>query len=355
MNTHFSIPPWEHRGSGCSTAPHATASLEVGGREREFLLKMREGILYFKEPTFVPVSAARKRFGRELSIWAVTKRFERELRGDELVEAWKCEVERGNFGRLVVYQRNLLERQANTILAMIHRADGASWVREWFRPDWLEVPALPNGTPPNGKRVDVWGDKFRAATQRAFGYTQRTLLDCALPVEEGRPISPSWQRGNEAELRRVFALVMQFYTRQRSPSTPHPWSFAACNPASNGGFLNSFDPAHHLHLQFSPALEPMIQLLEEQFVWTAMEWRALPPSYRWRLLSPFLPQEIAHKWGYYWRGHFSPSTPQIKITLPPVEELSVHEKLESLLELRDWMHGKISPEQSAHLLAGALD
>ena len=331
MNTHFSIPPWEFRGSNHDNEAHAQTELEIGGKKRKFLLKMREGVMYFKEPARVP-------------LYAVTKRFERELRGDELIEAWREEVGRENFGRFVVYQPNFPGTSASTVLAMVHRADHSSWVREWFHPNWLEVP-----THRDGKRLDVWGDGFQNATRRAFRHTHKTLLDCALSVQERQEIPPVWKQGDEAELRRVFALVMRLYARRKAQDSTRTWNFAATNPASKGGFVDNFNPLYHLDLSFSPSIRAMRQLIEQKFVWTGMEWK--------HFNSKFSQSNQHHatlqKWGKHWRGNYGISTPHISLTVPLVAHLSSHEKLESLFELRDWLEDKIPPKQAAKLLADA--
>ncbi len=332
MNTHFSILPWEFRGAEFSPQAHAQTELEIGGKTRDLLLKMREGVVYFKEPARVPV-------------YAVTKQFERELRAEELEKAWREEVGRENFGRFVVYQPNFPGTSASTVLAMVHRADHSGWVREWFRPDWIEVPVHRDT-----KQLDVWGTNFQNATRRAFRHTQSALLNCALSAQERCSLQSNWTVGSEAELRRVFALVLRLYVRQRGADSRRTWFFAACNPASNGGFVDTFNPHYHHDAQFSPSVGPLLKLLEQHFVWTAMNWK-----HNSSFASDHALQSLADKWGTSWRGHYSVSTPRIKISVPLVASLSSHEKLESLLELRAWLDGKIPPKQSARLLNQALD
>ncbi len=333
MNTHFSIPPWEFRGSNQLETAHAQAELEIGGTKRTLLLKMREGVIYFKEPNRVPA-------------YAVTKQFERELRGEELVETWREETRRENYGRFVVYNPSFPDTSVGTVLAMIHRADHSGWVREWFRPNWLEIPRHRDG-----KQLDLWGNGFQNATRRAFRHTHKTLLDCALSTEERPEIAPNWKRGDEAELNRVFALVMRLYARRKAQDSNQTWDFAACNPASKGGFADTFSSLYHLDLEFSPSLGALRHLIEQEFVWAAMEWKHFNSKF-----DSFNANHAAlQKWGEHWRGNYGISTPHIGLTVPLVAHLSSHEKLESLLELREWLSDKTTAKQSAHLLAGALD
>ena len=337
----FSILPWEYRGSGASVGAHA--AMEIGGRKRQFSLKMRDGVIYFKEPKRAP-------------LWAVTRVFERALAGDELVEAWSAEMARENYGRYLVYRPHLVvddashDNSAPTAIALIHRGDWSGWAREWFAPHWHELPVHRDG-----RRLDVWGSKFQAATRRAFRHVGADLLDCVLPDDARREIETRWIAGDEAELRRVFEWATQLFVRPKSglnrPAYWGPWFFVASNPVSVGGWGFSGSPAYHADLNFSPAFWPLLDVMRDNLHFVAMKWEAL------EIRSPAggYAERQREVWGDAWRGNWKVDTPFIALQIKQQETLSAHDKLEASLQLRDWLRDKISPRQCHNWLGKALD
>ena len=95
MRKHFAISPWEHPGADYSPAPQAETQLEVGWKKRRFWLKMRDGVIFFREPSLVPLYAVPKRFDFEASDQ------------EQLIASWKREVEGGNYGSF--FTRNALD------------------------------------------------------------------------------------------------------------------------------------------------------------------------------------------------------------------------------------------------------
>lgn len=338
----FSILPWEHRGSGATTESHAQTELEIGGRKRQFALKMREGVIYFREPM-------------RSNLWAATRVFERGLAGDELVEAWRAEIEQQNYGRYVVYRPFLFDLKLRTVgvqtaMGIVHRADYSGWAREWFDQSWLDFPAHRDG-----KTLDVWGNQFEKATRRALHHTHRAFLDRALPASARLEIETRWARGNEAELQRVFALVMRLLVRDddlaRAPRRAH-WAFMASNPVDAGGW-GMMSPSSHTNksLRYAPIWPDLLRLLEQHFVLGGMSWKHTEKS------SAHNGYETSQreKWGHDWRGDWDVETPKIRLAAKPIAHLSAHERLEDLLALREWLRDKIPPRQSANWLGKALD
>ena len=306
----------------------ARAQLEIGGRARNFLLKMREGTIYFAEPRRAPV-------------WAITRVFERHLDGEELTENWKTEIERANFGRFIIYRPNLPDTTVSTTLAMIHRADYAGWVREWFAPDWHETPIHRDR-----KTLDVWGDKFQNATRRAYSHVGPALINRAMEPGERRDIPFQWVAGDEAELQRIFALAVRVFVRRNTDypqqSGPFRRSFAASSPINEGGwFSQDWLSSFAADLQVSPAFLPMLRLMESHFVLVGLSWKKA----HHRPKNP---------WGERWRGRFETVAPEISLSAEIESSLSAHDRLEAQLELRDWLRDKISARQSANWLSKAL-
>lgn len=325
----LSILPWEHRGSGAPTVPHAQTQLEIGGRARKWMLKMREGVIYFAEPKRAPV-------------WAITRIFERNLNGDELIKAWQKEIERDNYGRFIIYRPNLPGTSVNTTLAIIHRADYAGWVREWFAPDWHQTPIHRDR-----KTLDVWGNHFQNATRRAYSHVGEVLINRAMEPGERRDIPLEWIAGDEAELQRIFALAVRVFVRRDETfpqqSGPFRRSFVASSPINEGGwFSQDWLSSFAADLQVSPAFLPMLRLMESHFVLVGLSWKKATHRPKTR-------------WGERWRGRFETVAPEIKLTAEIESSLSAHDKLEAQLELRDWLRDKISARQSANWSSKALN
>lgn len=325
----FSISPWEHRGSGDSTDPHAQTRLQIGGRERNFQLKMREGVIYFREPKHAPV-------------WAITRHFEREMRGGELIESWRGEIERNNYGRFVVYRPSLPGTSINTTLAIVHRADYSGWLREWFARDWHQTPVHRDK-----KTLDVWGNNFQNATRRAYSHGGDALINRAMEPGERRDIPLQWLAGDEAELNRIFALVVRLFMR-RDPTYPQQSglfrrSFVASSPINEGGwFSQDWLSSFAADLQVSPAFEPLLRLMELHFVLVGLSWKKATDRPK-------------TQWGERWRGRWETVAPDVQLAREVESWMSAHEKLEAQLELRDWLRDKVSPRQSANWLSKALN
>lgn len=338
----FSILPGEYRGSGAASQPHAQTRLQIGGRERRFLLKMREGVIYFQEPNRV-------------NMWAVTRVFERELAGEELIEAWREEVARANYGRYVVYRPFLFDLKTSwsggvqTTMGLVHRANYAGWAREWFDCNWRDVPAHRDG-----RTLDVWGSQFEKATRRVLHHTHRAFLDRALPASARRDIETRWARGSEAELQRVFALAMRLFVRDddlNAVSGRTAWIFLASNPTESGGWATMSPGSYYqTPLRYAPNWNDLLKLLEQHFVLCGMSWQRGPTT---DAPDSFNARQ-REKWGENWRGDWEVVTPQIQLAAQPVAHVSAHEKLETALELRDWLQGKIAPRQLANWLSKAL-
>ena len=304
---------------------------------------MREGVIYFTQP-------------KRAAMWAVTRVFEREMVGEELIEAWQAELARGNYGRYLVYTPHLYlddvhyENSAVTALSLIHRADHSGWAREWWDEDWLRIPPHRDGV-----TLDVWANNFQAATRRAFYHTRHALLDRALPVSRRRAIETRWVAGNQAELKHVFGLALRLFARPDSLFVQYPaeyprWVFAASSPLAQNGWLQKKETHFGNLVNFSTVWNPMLELLERHFVWVGMDWERVELR---RSPNEYV-QAQREKWGDDWRGNWSVQVPQIGIEAEFAPTLSAHEALEAKLELRDWLQDKVSPRQRANWLSKAL-
>ena len=327
MKPTFAILPWEHPGAAFDPTPHARASLEIAGAKREFLLKMRDGLLYFKEPARV-------------ALFAIPHHFDADLRGDALIGAWQAEVARGNFGRCHSRSVDFFHTPGSTVVAAIIRPDFSGWVTDAFHPHWREIPAHRDG-----RLLNFWKESANHATWRAVLRVRDSLCDRPMPHSERQPLSPRWARGDEASLRRIFALIIQLYTRRTGTNSSRTWKYYATNMACMGGFDGGFSPLYNGDLRISPLLSSLLRLLHQHFVWVAMDWQRRDTTHY-----------PASQWpANEWRGSYKVVTPCLQLDAPLVAVLSNHERLEFSLELRDWLEGKVSPRQSANWLAQTLD
>ena len=340
----FSILPWEYRGSGASTTASAWAEASIGGHKRQFSLRMREGVIYFREP-------------KGASIWAVTRQFERDLAGDELINAWRDELKRENYGRYLLYTPylfggrlgNKARSGTETALGLVHRADYSGWAREWFDDQWRDIPAHRDG-----RALDVWGKSWSDASKRAYAHVQTDLVERALPASVRRDIPTRWVSGDEAELRRIFGLALALFVRSLDDRrVVGSCVLAASNPISAGGWKWMVSPAYRHDLRFASAWKPLTELIQQKFVLVGMMWqrREAQPSAR---NADYVKLQRA-RFGDDWRGDWRVQTPEVTLPIQLVARISAHEKLEATLQLRDWLNGKVSPQKSKNWLSKALD
>lgn len=337
-NHEFAILPWEYRGTNFAPSPHAVTSLDFNGQKRDFLLKMRDGIIYFKEP-------------KGKVVFAVLRHFDRELRGEELTSAWRTEVESENFGQFSWRSTIFMGCLANTVIVSATRPDYSGWISDAFHINWHEVPKHRDGM-----RLDITkaNANMRHVTWRAINRTRPTLVDRAISETECQSLPSHWARGGKAELQRVLALITRLYIRRGNEVPKRRWYFEATNMASPGGlrgYLTPLDQSYNKGLQISPFLRPLIKVLDDNFVWTKMDWQHHTSS-----ASPDgLLNDMETRWGTRWRGNYSFSTPQFTLEAPLVASVSHHERLELSLQLREWLQDKVPSRQIERWLSQIPD
>ena len=340
MNS-FSILPWEYPGADFDPAPHALACLEANGRRYDFGIKMREGVIYFKED-------------KRLDTWAIPRLFPQELAGDEntLLQTWREHVEKQRFGRFVARHFVFPDTEAHGLATMIHGADGAGWIKEWFDANWLDVPPFSKS-----KRFDVWGQKFESASKRAIASALPALLDRALPPLDLVSPPARWVKGTQLELERAFALGVRAFVGPREPRRRVEARFNAHGVAGKGGLVHGFNsPPFQRSVHMTPAFLPWIRALDEAYLWVGCSWfEGRQSGYRspqWLARNESLKGEQVQKWGEKWRGLWDFSAPQLRLSAP-VGEMSAHERLETRFQLRAWVE-EHAPEKRAYFEKHAL-
>jgi hypothetical protein len=344
MPSSFSILPWEPRGSDHNSAPHATTPADIGGKRREMLLKMHDRVIYFKEPHLVPV-------------FAVTRRFERQLRGEELIEAWREETARENYGRHIARHLWFHSVPASTVLSVVHRADGSGWIKEWFSADWLETPPLREGS-----RLELWGKhSFHVLNRRAIARARRRFLNRHFSPGETPTIERRWKRGSEEEARRIVPVMLKLFAptmgRHFHSFDLIPFELGACSPGDTGLFhQHAIKGRWYPWFDFSPLARRALNLLREHLLFEEVQWinRRLHSDNGER--SYLNDEEIRlgnERFGDDWRGNFEFQLARVRFQIAPFGIPTAHEKLESLLELREWLDGKVSPRQREFWLQAA--
>lgn len=344
MPSSFSILPWEYRGSDHEGAPHATTCADIGGERRKLLLKMRDGVIYFKEPHLVPV-------------FAVTRRFERELRGDELIEAWKEAVAREDYGRHIARHLWIHSVPASTVLSLVHRADGSGWIKEWFSPDWLDTPPLRDGS-----RLELWGKhSFHVLNRRAIARTRKRLLNRQFSPDETPTVARHWKRGNEEEARRIVPVMLKLFAPTMGSHFDSfeqiPFQLSACSPGDPGMFhQHPIKGRWYPWFDFSPLARRALNLLREHLLFEEVQWinrRLHPDNGERSYLDAERIRAGNERFGDHWRGNYEFHLAHVRFQIAPFDLPSAHEKLESLLELREWLDGRVSPEKREFWLRAA--
>ena len=339
--TSFAILPWEHPGADFDPAPHALSTLEVNGRAREFALKMRGGVIYFKEN------------GREAT-WAVPHLFPQDLARDEqaLRQTWREHVQGEQFGRFVARHFTFPDTEAHGLATMIHCADGSGWIKEWFDSNWRPIPPFSKQ-----KRFDVWGQKFENASKRAIAGALPAMLDRQLPPLDSVSVASRWVKGSQHELEHAFALGVRAFIGPRETRRPVEARFGAHSVAGKGGLVHSFNsPSFRNDFRVTPAFLPWIRALDEAFLWVGLSWfEGRQSGYRspqWLERSAILKSQQVQKWGEEWRGLWDFGAPQLRLSAP-VGEMSAHERLESRFQLLDWIETN-APDKRAFFLKHSL-
>ena len=331
----FILLPWEHAFSGASPKPHATARLTVGGKPRNFVLKMREGVIFFKEPSRGAVFAIPELFKQELSCDAIG-----------LVSRWQSEVAQNNFGAFITKRDYFPKLPVRAQIALILKPDGRGWMKEHFDDEWFLLP--------DDKRaeLDVWNDKdVESQVRERLPFVQRSLINRALdlPVLERDP--PTWKLESGEKISKLLAAATRLFI---APS--NPWNDderrvlkLKSHSAFSKGDIEGFWLKHALH---NPNFARLWELLEPRIQFVGVRWsqggEQLDQYGRSRNEKVF--NEGLEKWGELWRGNWAPQRASFRVPLPDVSNQTAHEQLEAGLLMRDWLRGKMSEAEMENLL-----
>ncbi len=322
----FVLSPFDFPFSGHSARPHAQARLTVGGKARNFVLKIHDGTLYFKEP-------ARSRG------WALLEEFEPDAARDSigLVSRWQRAVDAGQFGAFVSRRDYFPKLPVRAQILLLLTGDGSGWMREHFDPDWFLLPG------DRAAPFDVWNDlEVEATVEARLPFAQRQLINRAIPRETLSTDAPRWLAMSGDEIARVvtaaatlFLSPDAFWNEPDNRVLKIRSHSAFARGDIEGRFLK-----HALH---SPQFARVWKLLEPRIQYVGVQWREGGEESD-QYVRPRNEAVFAaglEKWGHLWRGNWAPTRASFPIEIPEIAGITAHERLEAGLVLRDWLRGRM--------------
>ncbi len=338
MTSSFVLHPFDHSGASFPRLAHAHTRHSLGGKQRQFVLRLHGNTLYFKEPS-------------RTSIYAVFGEFDSVLANDPdaLVATWKKEVERDNFGAFGVRRDYFPGLAVRGQLLFVVQSQGRLWVKEHFDSQWFKLPshALTFGVfDPRGARYIV---------SHLLIKVQSLLLDRALEPEIltlDRPRFVGPDANHFEQLARALSCFsfLPFFAR-------HPLTFKSHSTFSEG---EQQQEILRLFLKDDLLLRIWDLLLESNtFVgvhWSEGREERVDWSRQCEEGQRYLAGESRRtvergiqKWGRNWRGNWAPQGARAEIRFS--EEASAHERLEAVLLLREWMQDRLALADQKMILA----
>ncbi|BCM89698.1 hypothetical protein IAD21_01545 [Abditibacteriota bacterium] len=329
----FAIAPWEYPGADFDSNSHATSRLEIGGKKRTFWLKMREGIIFFRESTRIPVFAIPKLFCSDL-----------EHDVDRLIYEWKCEVESDNYGAFIISHRNWPRTPVSANYCIIARANGSGWIKEHFDERWQEF-SIPRNT-----QLALWNPKpaYGSESEKVVGEMRPHFWNRTVDAAHFQTIPAHWSGGGVTEMLEVLrsaALLwvnpdksLHYFRRDFQWSCKSNSAFWA---GSVSGDL-TYDSSYRI-----------------QLIWDLVKWHYGFVGVEWKKVSdaPELQAKFAEQWqrgfdqwGENWRGNWVGRQYKTKFSMSPLSVPSHHEKLESVLTLREFLRDKMPSAKINDLL-----
>jgi hypothetical protein len=322
MNDDFALLPWEYRGSGADLRAHVVIpALEVGGKVRRFLVKMCEGVIYFKD-------------AESDEVFAILKRFENDLSAPEMVEVVRENVMTRNFGHYSVNPYRFLDgaKSQTKVCVIFNRKNNCGWLKEWFEPEWFSFFGYADST-------------------TALKLHEPHLLSRELKPEWRCDIPTQWVVGSQAEFDQVMnlagrALISAERFASRNQLNKH-FLNQTRSPLGEGGLSDLY--------HFPPQIIPLLRrLMNKHFVAKGLTWHQWATDINNdgedRVIEARRNTEI---WGENWRGLWMTEPnfvdAAVSLSLP-----TTHERLEAALELREWLHGKLPEPEIDNLLRDTL-
>ena len=337
MTPFFAIAPWEYPGAVFDPTPHAITRADIGGRERVIWLKMRDGVIYFRDAARVQTLAIPKLCDPQLSTDAKA-----------LIENWKREIEIGNYGVYAVTRRTWPGTLATSSFCIILCADGHGWIAEHFDNDWQKFEiALP-------QTLDLWRKSpFGEECAQVAKQMRARFLDRTVDEVDFRSLPQRWTGGKTEAmvdvLRSAALLWIVPEKLGKSANNPLEWRCKSNSLFYEGGVSSDLIWAS------SHRYNKIWEIVKRYYHFVGVEWRrasAFP-----ELQSQYndkVWQQGFEKWGENWRGNFVSEQYQMTLTAPPLSTPSHHDKLEAALILREFLADKMPAAKVEAMLHDAL-
>jgi len=320
----FILAPWEHRGANFDARPDLVATAEVGGDKREFLLKAKRNILFFREADkgddfLCALSAPLTQSvlpETELRAWM-------QQNAEFVRDLWRDELEGERYARVFL---DYDIHQFLTGMALVFLAsDGRGWLREswdesgidfqWNSPSLVPSPLMdwPSGDFPLGR------DIMQKDGRIELRFRRREMPEEAI---ERRPLE--WLCGSLNELEQFMRWITHSEAELWQTHSPCELVFTCENDYQRASlnFLKQDGQGQNL----SPRLQSLSNL--------ALDFNT-PVGIGWEFCDGSSGKPRI-------RGSWDPCEPIARIH---IEAPSFHEQLEARLELRAWLQGKASAEQ----------
>lgn len=338
MKNHFAIAPWEYPGADFDPAPHAQTRLDIGGKKRTLWLKMREGVIFFREPTLAPV-------------YAVPKRFDQELAGDpeKLVFEWQREAKGDNYGAYFVSHRKCPGTPAYANYCLIVRPDNTGWMKEHFDEEWREIAPLV------ALKNPLWIPKptYSYTSEQICKKMRPQFLKREVDARHFQTLGPHWNHDPHemvSVLRSTAILWLPTSYMDWFFGKPLDWQCKSNSPFRDGAVMG--------HLTSHQTHRPNV-------VWDIVKWHYGFVGVQWKrasdhpeliaLYKPTVWQKGYDAYGENWRGNWIGSAFETTLTAPPLSTPTHHDKLEAALCLRDFLADKMPADKLAMWIQDALN
>lgn len=308
---------------GFSKMPRARIfEARLGDNERQWLTRIEQNRVFFRAAD-----------DKKAPIFSLARPFKEELA--HLEQWFQHEL---NTGRVRRFETRVvdLRRGEPTLAQFLFDHDDSGEVREWFDSNWTPFSKLSWELRPHAR---VWHDDWiMMSPERAVKRAQNALLARPFDKTKVPEVVANWNGSSLRELTRVVEALSHIFWQNQADTTL--WR------TINGMPVYARAGAVSTVFCHSPS-----SILSRR----GTSWPSWMPS-KWReLLTPFLARD-----GLEWkrntafpadvRAGWEVFVPTLGFSPEHAPDISMHEKLESVLFLREWLQDKVAKEQIETLL-----
>jgi hypothetical protein len=320
----FILHPYGYPGSSFNPKAHAETRLEIGSKKRNFVLKIHEGVLYFKEPARAPV-------------FAIPDLVDDALAGDSigLISRWQREISVGNYGAFIAKRDFFAGLPVRGNFLMLVRADGTGWMREHFDREWFDLAAWEEP-----QMFDLWNEKeLDAHIAAALPWVKASLLQRVVEPEIRSSETLRWLGGSFEEFSSlVTAAVHLFLEPDFENGTDLDFKLKSHSAFAKGDIEAPWLKSACLNPKFAEVW----QQLERQFHYVGVHWNEGGEKVEMypRPRSERVFQDGLAQWGENWRGNWAPQRGSVTFRIPGLVKVSEAETQAEKELLENWMMGR---------------